>query len=81
VPVVDFADSTPSILNGKEIMKFIMKGIDLKTFRPIKSTEEHKNDPMMQSSMTKTLAGCSGKALSYTVHMVLIKRKFVHFQS
>lgn len=45
VPVVDFADAMRSILNDKEVMKFVMKGIDPTTFRPYKSTEEHESDP------------------------------------
>ena len=45
VPVVDFAESMRSILDDKEVMKHIMKGLDPKTWRPKKKDEEHETDP------------------------------------
>jgi hypothetical protein len=45
LPIVDFADSMPSILNDREVMKFVMKGINPNTFCPYTSAEEHENDP------------------------------------
>jgi hypothetical protein len=44
VPQVDFAESMRSILNDKEVMKHIMKGLDPNTWRPMTSEETHEND-------------------------------------
>lgn len=44
VPQVDFANSMLSILNDKEVMKHVMKGLDPNTWRPIISEDEHEND-------------------------------------
>ncbi|MGA0823871.1 MAG: hypothetical protein ACO3PG_05370, partial [Pelagibacteraceae bacterium] len=42
VPIVDFAESMRSILDDKTVMKRIITGIDLVTWRPVVRAEEHE---------------------------------------